>query len=245
MLRQNYENYTAENHHVWQLLFDRQMKQLPSMASMAYLEGIDAVGFVRTGIPNFDEVNKRLEKLTGWQIEVVKGLVPTKEFFELLNQKRFPSSTWLRTLAELDYLEEPDMFHDTFGHIPILSNQDFCNFLKGFSEIALEYIDNEWALKMISRLYWFTVEFGLIRDAESGLRIYGAGILSSSGESIYCLSDKPQHLPYVPEQIALTDYRIDIMQEKYFVIDSYKQLFESLPEIASVIRKYAEEPVLV
>lgn len=235
-MRQDYANYTAEDHRVWQLLFDRQMQQLPALASRAYLEGIKAIGFTRVRIPNYEETNKHLLGITGWSIEVVKGLIPNKEFFELLLSKRFPASTWLRKLEQLDYLEEPDMFHDTFGHIPMLTNQDFCNFLKGLSAIALRFLDSEVGVEMIARLYWYTVEFGLIQDAE-GLRIYGAGIISSSGESVYSLSNKPQKVPFNVAQIVHTPYIRDKFQEKYFVIDSYKQLYESLPHLESILEQ--------
>ncbi len=235
-MRQDYSKYTPEDHYVWQLLFDRQMRQLPSLASKAYLEGIQAIGFTRESIPNYEETNRRLMAISGWSIEVVKGLIPNKEFFELLLTKRFPASTWLRKLEQLDYLEEPDMFHDTFGHIPMLTNLDFCDFLKGLSAIALRFLDNELGIEMIARLYWYTVEFGLIQDPE-GLKIYGAGILSSSGESVYSLSDKPKKVPFDVEQIVHTPYIRDKFQEKYFVIHSYKELYDSLPTLERVLEE--------
>jgi len=235
-MQQDYAGYTAEDHQVWQLLFDRQMTQLPTLASRAYLEGIKAIGFTPERIPNYEQTNKRLMSITGWSIEVVKGLIPNKEFFELLLTKRFPASTWLRTLAQLDYLEEPDMFHDTFGHIPMLTNHDFCGFLKGLSEIALRFLDSEIGVEMIARLYWYTVEFGLIQDPE-GLKIYGAGIISSSGESIYSLSDKPQRTPFDVNIIVNTPYIKDKFQEKYFVISSYKELYKSLPTLEKILEQ--------
>jgi phenylalanine-4-hydroxylase len=235
-MRQDYAKYTAEDHHVWQLLFDRQMQQLPMLASKAYLDGIKAIGFVREHIPNYEETNRHLQGITGWRIEVVKGLIPNKEFFELLLTKRFPASTWLRKLEQLDYLEEPDMFHDTFGHIPMLTNHDFCDFLKGLSAIALRFLDSELGVEMIARLYWYTVEFGLIQDPE-GLRIYGAGIISSSGESVYSLGNKPKKAPFDIEEIVHTPYIRDKFQEKYFVISSYKQLYESLPDLENILEQ--------
>jgi phenylalanine-4-hydroxylase len=244
MLRQEYDKYTAEDFKVWQMLFDRQMNLLPPLASKAYLEGIHAMNFNSNEIPNFNEINKLLASKTGWQVEVVAGLIPQKEFFEHLQAQKFPATTWLRKLHELDYLEEPDMFHDVFGHLPLLTNQDFCNFLKAFSIISLKYIDNPTAIKLLGRLYWFTVEFGLI-EKEDGLKIYGAGILSSSGESVFCLGDEPKRYEFDVEKIMLTDYYIDHFQDKYFVIKSYKQLFDSLPEIERVLEKYATEESLV
>lgn len=233
---QEYENYTEEDFLVWKTLFERQMKQLPCLADDAYLKGIKAIGFTADKIPNFDAMNERLRGITGWSVAVVKGLIPNKEFFELLNGCQFPSSTWLRKMEELDYLEEPDMFHDIYGHIPLLADQNFCNFLQGLSTIALKHIENEWAIEVLSRLYWYTVEFGLI-NTDKGLRIYGAGILSSSGESVYSLSDKPEQVPYSIAEIFKTPYIKDKFQEKYFVIDSYKQLYESLPEIEAILEQ--------
>jgi phenylalanine-4-hydroxylase len=244
MLRQEYDKYTAEDFKVWQMLFDRQMNLLPPLASKAYFEGISAMNFNRNEIPNFNEINKLLASKTGWQVEVVAGLIPQKEFFEHLQAQKFPATTWLRKLHELDYLEEPDMFHDVFGHLPLLANQDFCDFLKAFSTISLRYIDNPTAIKLLGRLYWFTVEFGLI-EKEDGLKIYGAGILSSSGESVFCLGNEPKRYEFDVEKIMLTDYYIDHFQDKYFVIKSYKQLFDSLPEIERVLEKYATEESLV
>jgi phenylalanine-4-hydroxylase len=239
-MTQEYEKYTAQDLLVWQLLFDQQMQQLPGLASPAYLEGIEKVGFTRDRIPHFAEVNARLAQATGWRVEVVKGLIPNKEFFELLKNRQFPASTWLRKLDQLAYLEEPDMFHDVFGHVPLLSNQDFCDFLAGLSQVALRFIDSELAIELISRLYWYTVEFGLIQD-QNGLKIYGAGILSSQGESVYCLGDQPQRVPFDVAQIVGTPYIKEKFQEKYFVVHSYRQLFDSLPELAQVIERHVIE----
>jgi phenylalanine-4-hydroxylase len=239
-MQQDYSKYTPEDQKVWQLLFDRQITILPQLASKAYLEGIKAIGFTRDYIPNYQDTNKHLMGISGWSIEVVTGLIPNKEFFELLLTNRFPASTWLRKLENLDYLEEPDMFHDTFGHIPMLTNLDFCNFLKGLSAIALRFLDNELGVEMIARLYWYTVEFGLIQDPE-GLRIYGAGILSSNGESVYSLSEEPAKVPFEVEEIVHTPYIRDKFQEKYFVIQSYKELYDSLP----ILEKILEEETMM
>ncbi len=235
-MKQIYEKYTPQDHQVWQLLFERQMKQLPELASPAYLAGIEKAGLVGAKIPDFVEMNERLMKITGWQVTEVGGLIPNKDFFELLARKKFPSSTWLRKLEQLEYLEEPDMFHDVFGHVPLLTNHDFCGFLKGLSEIALQVIDSDGAIENISRIYWYTVEFGLIKEEK--LLIYGAGILSSGGESTYSLKSKiPTRLPYDVKTIADTPYIKDKFQLQYFVIESYRQLFDSLSEIEKEIIK--------
>lgn len=232
---QEYDKYVAEDHEVWSILYSRMMEILPRYSSQAYLDGIQDVGLAGDRIPNFDECNVKLSKKTGWNIYVVPGLIDNKPFFEHLSNREFPSSTWLRKKSQLEYLEEPDMFHDIFGHVPLLANLHFANFLKELATIALEHIENDWAVEILSRLYWYTVEFGLIREGE-GLKVYGAGILSSSGETQYSIdSDIPQRMPYDVKKIFQTPYIKDKFQEQYFVIDSYEQLFKSLPEIRSIL----------
>jgi len=230
-MKQSYQKYTEADQQVWQLLFERQMKQLPTIASSAYLEGIEKVGFVADHIPNFEiETNPRLRTLTGWEVEVVTGLIPQKDFFELLANRKFPASTWLRKTNQLDYLEEPDMFHDTFGHVPLLTNQDFCDFMGNLSRIALQWLDVPEAIAQIGRLYWYTVEFGLIQE-KGQLKIYGGGIISSAGESVHCLSDAIPKVSFDVQRLLNTPYHIDQFQDHYFVIDSYEQLYRSTPDI--------------
>jgi phenylalanine-4-hydroxylase len=235
-LKQDYEAYTAEDFHVWQLLFDRQIVNLPNAASKAYLEGIEVVNFTADQIPNFADINKRLADSTGWSIQVVPGLIDDDLFFGLLANKKFPSSTWLRKMEQLDYLEEPDMFHDAFAHMPLLSNAPYVEFLQQLSAIALRHIDNKYAIELLSRIYWFTIEFGLIRE-DGNLRIYGAGILSSAGETQFSLSEEPQHYPYDVQKIMNTAYWKDKFQDKYFIIESYEQLYHSIPEIERVLEE--------
>lgn len=238
-MKQVYENYTNEDHRVWQILFDRQIKNLPKSASIAYLEGLQKVNFTRKEIPDFEKTNKVLKELTGWKLVAVEGIVDDQLFFQLLSEKKFPATTWLRTMEELDYLEEPDMFHDVFAHVPLLVNQPFVDFLEALSAIALEHVNNTWAIQLISRVYWFTVEFGLIRE-NNEIRIYGAGILSSAGETKYSLSKEPIHGRYDVKKILNTSYRKDAFQEKYFIIESYGQLFNS----TAIVRKELEAKLL-
>ncbi|MBC7569831.1 MAG: phenylalanine 4-monooxygenase [Spirosoma sp.] len=235
-MTQQYDTYTPDDQAVWELLFRRQMDRLPGRASQAYMDGIVTTGFPNVRIPDFErDLNPRLLPITGWRVVAVPGLIDNHEFFELMANRQFPATTWLRTRDQLDYLPEPDMFHDTFGHVPVLTNQPFCNFLAALSRIALRFVDHPEAVDMISRLYWYTVEFGLIRE-DGELRIYGGGILSSPGETVYALeSDVPQRLPYNVQTLLQTPYIIDHFQEKYFVIDSYEQLFDSIPEIEAVL----------
>lgn len=230
--------YTPNEQAVWRLLFERQMAQLPGKASQAYLDGISATGFRADRIPDFErDLNPRLQALTGWQVFGVEGLIPNREFFELMANRCFPATTWLRQPEQLEYLPEPDMFHDTFGHVPMLSNQAFCDFLEALSQIALHHIESEEAIALISRLYWYTVEFGLIREGNA-LRIYGGGILSSLGETTYSLfSPEPRRIPYDVETLLKTPYVIDHFQEQYFVIDSYEQLYQSVSQIETTLEE--------
>ena len=236
-LTQNYAKYTAEDFDVWRVLFNRQMEILPATASQEYLDGLNRIGFSAEKIPDYALTNDILKKRTGWQIHVVPGLIDNKPFFELMQAKNFCASTWLRRRDQLDYLEEPDMFHDIFGHVPLLTNQAVCHYLEELARIALRFVEHEAAVEYIARLYWYTVEFGLIR--ENGiLKIYGAGILSSSGESDYSLhSEVPLRLPYNIKKIFDTPYIKDHYQNQYFVIESYNVLFNSIPQIESELEK--------
>ncbi|HHP7241939.1 MAG TPA: phenylalanine 4-monooxygenase [Cyclobacteriaceae bacterium] len=237
-MRQIYENYTAEDQKVWKILFERQIIKLPDAASKDHLRGLEKINFTADRIPNFEETNEILTKLTGWKLAVVPGIVPDYTFFQLMSNRNFPATTWLRKIDELDYLQEPDMFHDVFAHVPLLTNQNFVNFLEELSKIGLEYTGDDYAIEILSRIYWFTVEFGLIRE-NGRLRIYGAGILSSAGETEFCLSDKPLHFEFNVKQIAETEYRKDIFQDRYFIIDSYEQLYNSIPAIRDTVKNMA------
>jgi phenylalanine-4-hydroxylase len=241
---QEYEKYTEEDHKVWSILYAEQMQQLPAIAAKDYLNGIKKVKFEPKKIPRFEVINEALAEATGWCVYVVPGLIPNKPFFEHLSKKEFPATTWLRTMAQLKYLEEPDMFHDIFGHVPLLSEAFFADYLNGLSNIILKYVENPYAVELMARLYWYTVEFGLIRE-DNEVKIYGAGILSSTGESVFSVSNQATHLPFDVNHIMDTPYIKDKFQAQYFVIDSYKQLFDSLPLIEQIIQKVVEEGIVV
>jgi len=231
---QEYSAYTDEDFAVWKLLYTRQMEILPQLAAKEYLAALERVNFTADRIPDFDEVNKLLEEYTGWKIDVVPHIIPNEEFFPKLECRTFGATTWLRKMSELDYLEEPDMFHDVFGHVPLLSNTTFCAFFHGLSKIAVKHIDNPQILEKLGRMYWFTIEFGLIRES-GDLKIYGAGIMSSHGETKYSVSSQPTHLPFDVETVLNTTYNNMVIQDKYFVIDSFEQLFDSLGEIERIV----------
>jgi phenylalanine-4-hydroxylase len=234
--------YTPAEQAVWKTLFERQMALLPGRASRAYMDGILATGFPNSRIPDFErDLNPRLLPKTGWRVVPVPGLIDNRTFFELMADRRFPATTWVRHANQLDYIQEPDMFHDTFGHVPVLTNQAFCDFLGALSRIALSHIESQEAIDMISRLYWYTVEFGLIRE-NGNLRIYGGGILSSPGETVYALeSPIPIRRLYDVQTLLETPYMIDRFQEQYFVIESYEQLYESVPIIERALSMSIEQ----
>jgi phenylalanine-4-hydroxylase len=238
-MKQIFENYTDEDRLVWLTLFDRQIKNLKGKVSAAFLTSLQTVEFRRDTMPDFRRLDQILGARTGWSMEVVPTIIPQKQFFELLALKKFPATTWLRKMTELDYLEEPDMFHDVFGHVPLLSNESYTAFFIGMAKLALQHADNPLAIELIGKVYWFTIEFGLIRE-ESVLKIYGAGIISSAGETLFSLSEKPQHLDFNVRDIMRSQFRTDVFQEKYYIIDSFEALYNSLPDIACVLEEELE-----
>jgi phenylalanine-4-hydroxylase len=218
-----YVNYTDEENAVWHDLYMRQMQLLPHRACKEYLEGIDALGITADRIPQIPDINSRLRTLSGWEVAPVPALIDFQAFFELMANKKFPAATFIRTREELDYLQEPDIFHEIFGHCPLITLPVYADFMYEYAKLGLKA--NHKDRVMLARLYWFTVEFGLIQTND-GLRIYGGGILSSNGESKYCLdSDIPlrKHLETI--EAFRTPYRIDIFQPIYFVINDLAELF--------------------
>ena len=233
---QIYSDYTSEDFQVWKTLYNRQTELLQHSASLEYLNALDVIGFSANNIPDFNEIEKALQSLTGWSLQTVPNISEQKDFFTFLSQKKFTATCWLRKMEELDYLEEPDMFHDVFGHVPLLSNKHYTDFFEGISHIALDYIDNPRAIELLGRIYWFTIEFGLIRESGE-LKVYGAGIMSSYGETKNSLSDNTEKFLFDVEHVFNSDFRTDILQERYFVIDSYEQLYTSIPEIKSKLKE--------
>ena len=220
---QNWAHYTPEDHAVWDTLFARQAKLLPGRASEAYLRGLDVLRLSKPGIPDFAELSERLMALTGWQVVAVPGLVPDDVFFEHMANRRFVAGNFIRRRDQLDYLQEPDVFHDVFGHVPMLADPRFADYLVAYGQGGLRANGMD-ALKYLARLYWYTVEFGLVAEPE-GLRIYGAGIVSSFAESRFALEDaSPNRIGFDLERVMRTEYRIDDFQQNYFVIPSFDAL---------------------
>ncbi len=227
---QPFDRYSAIDHAVWQQLYTRQTALLRGRVCEPFLAGIDRLGLAPDRIPDFDALSETLMRATGWRIVAVPGLVPDEVFFDHLAHRRFPVTWWMRGPDQLDYLQEPDCFHDLFGHVPLLSDPVFADYIQLYGAQGLA-AGRLGMLPMLARLYWYTVEFGLIRDsaAAGGLRIYGAGIASSRTESIYSLeSDAPNRLAFDLERVVGTRYRIDTVQKTYFVIDSFEQLFDAV-----------------
>jgi phenylalanine-4-hydroxylase len=228
VVEQPWADYSRSDHDVWDTLFARQCELLPGRACQEFLDGVAKFGLGDGGIPKFAEINKVLGKATGWELVAVEGLLPDEVFFDHLAHRRFPVSWWIRKPEQLDYLSEPDLFHDLFGHVPLLLNPVFADYMQAYGRGGMKaHRIGPAALMNLTRLYWYTVEFGLI-DTPQGMRIYGAGIVSSKGESIYSLdSDAPNRIGFNLERVMNTRYRIDSYQQTYFVIDSFEQLFEA------------------
>ena len=226
---QNWDNFSSDEHAIWDLLFARQAAMLPGRASDAFLRGLDVLRLERPGIPNFDELNERLMAATGWQVVAVPGLVPDDVFFDHLANRRFVSGNFIRRADQLDYLQEPDVFHDVFGHVPMLADPVFADYMQAYGKGGLRSLQFG-SLHKLARLYWYTVEFGLIRE-QGKIKIYGAGIVSSHGESVFALDDaSPNRVDFDLERIMRTEYRIDDYQQTYFVIDSFAQLLSTTVE---------------
>ena len=220
---QAWDQYTDVEHQTWLALYERQMGILPGRACDAFLRGLDALDLHGEGIPNFRVMNEKLKALTGWTVVAVPGLVPDEVFFDHLANRRFPSGQFIRKPDQLDYLQEPDIFHDVFGHVPMLTDPTFADYMEAYGKGGQRAAELGM-LQNLARLYWYTVEFGLM-ETPQGLRIYGAGIVSSRTESVFSLEDpSPNRLGFDLERVMRTLYRIDDFQQVYFVIPSLEHL---------------------
>lgn len=243
---QNWAGYTAENHEMWQHLFKRQKEVLPGRAIDMFMDSLSTLGITEDRIPKIEEINEILLKRTGWEVVCVPGLIPYEPFFELLANRKFPAGQFIRTPENMDYIQEPDIFHDVFGHVPLLADPTFADYVEAFGHGGVKATGLD-AVEEIFRLYWFTVEFGLIRQDDK-TRIYGAGILSSPTESVFCLeSDSPHHIKFDVKRIMRTHNHIDDFQENYFVIDSFKELFDSTakPDFTPYYKEIKQKPLIM
>ena len=241
VVEQPWDQYSAEDHATWATLFRRQNELLQGRACREFVDNQRRFGMSAEAIPRFDELNEVLARATGWQLVGVEGLLPELTFFDHLANRRFPVTWWIRRPDQIDYLAEPDLFHDLFGHVPLLLNPMFADYMQAYGAggVRAHGISAE-ALANLTRLYWYTVEFGLIRQDDE-LRIYGAGIVSSKGESIHCLeSAAPNRIGFDLERIMRTRYRIDTYQKTYFVIDGFEQLMNATrPDFAPLYQRLA------
>ena len=244
MLTQQYHLYTSTEQATWFVLYNRQLEAVKKFAYSNFMPGIRQLGFTANAIPNFDLVNKRLSNTTGWSLYAVPGLIENQFFFEQIHEKKFGATTWMRKPEQIDYLEEPDMFHDVFGHVPLLADPLICDFLYRLASVAKRCHYKEEVIEAIARIYWYTIEFGLVKENDE-LKIYGAGILSSIGETSYCLSEKATLVPFDLEQILQTPYIKDSFQEKYFVLESMKQLKDILSELEFELEIYSASIALL
>jgi phenylalanine-4-hydroxylase len=240
---QDYARYSADDQDIWRTLFKRQLPLAEKYAAPEVLHGMATLGTSPDCIPDFAQCNRILRDLTGWQIVAVPGLIPEQHFYAHLARRQFPVSVWIRNRNELDYLQEPDLFHDFFGHVPLLTNPVFAKFMQAYGEAGPKAESHD-AIKMLARLYWYTVEFGLMQTA-AGLRVYGAGILSSKGETIFSIeSMAPHRVAFDLVRVMRTDYLIDDYQKTYFVLDSFEQLFHAGydTDFAPIYARYANAP---
>ena len=232
-VEQRWDRYTADEHALYRRLFERQSKLVPRYAIPEWIDAIAGLDAARE-IPRFAEVSTKLRRTTGWEIVAVPGLIPDEAFFTHLANRRFPVTVWLRKPEEFDYIVEPDVFHDFFGHVPLLFDATYADHLYEYGKGGLKAMRLD-AVKFLARLYWYTIEFGLMQTP-AGVRAYGAGLLSSGGELRYCVEDpKPERLPFDLERIMTTEYQIDRYQDRYFVIDSFAHLMrETAPDFTPI-----------
>jgi phenylalanine-4-hydroxylase len=242
-LDQDWGRYTAEEHALWRRLYTRQSALVPRYACPEYLHVLARLDCA-DGVPRFDRVSRDLRAATGWEIVAVPGLIPDPEFFAHLAARRFPVTVWLRRPEEIDYIVEPDVFHDFYGHVPLLFEPSYADHVQAYGAGGLKALGLD-ALDMLARLYWYTIEFGLIRTRD-GLRAYGAGLLSSGGELAYCVDDpSPRRVAFDLERVLRTEYRIDAYQPTYFVVDSFAALArETAPDFTPVYERVRRLPAL-
>jgi phenylalanine-4-hydroxylase len=237
---QGWDGYSEAEHQVWITLYERQAKMLEGRACEPFLKGLEALDLHRSGIPDFARINAELDRLTGWSVVAVPGLVPDEVFFDHLANRRFPAGQFIRKPQELDYLQEPDIFHDVFGHVPMLTDPVFADYMAAYGRGGQRALQRG-QLANLARLYWYTVEFGLLQTP-AGVRIYGAGIVSSRAESIFALDDpSPNRLGFDLERVMRTPYRIDDFQQVYFVIPSLRALLDAtLQDFAPIYDRLAK-----
>ncbi len=228
---QSWDGYTDENHAVWSMLYERRMRELQDTGSRLFLEGAERIGLRADAVPDLQAVNARLAPLTGWNAVPVTGFIPAADFFRCLAHRRFPTTVIVRPREQLEYLPEPDIFHDVFGHVPLHADPAFASFLQRFGEVALRARSEEETQQM-ARLFWFTVEFGLVREA-GGVRVYGSGLISSAGDAANALGPRCERRAFTLDAVIAQPFEIDHFQDVLFVAENFEQLFEAVDTMAN------------
>lgn len=227
-IQQRWSDYTAEQHDVWGLLYQRRMKQLATDGSRVFLDGAKVIGLRQDRVPDLKDVNARLSRMTGWNAVPVSGFLPAREFFQCLSVRRFPTTIIVRTREQMDYLPEPDIFHDVFGHVPLHADPAFADFLQRYGKIASAARDDADVVRM-TRLFWFTVEFGLVRE-DGRTKVYGSGLISSHGDAANALGPKCERRPFSLDAVFNQHFEIDHLQDVLFEVESFDQLFAAVQE---------------
>ena len=230
---QDWSRYTEEDHEVWSLLFNRRMGELERTGCSVFLRGAEFIGLQPDRVPDLAPLNLKLRRLTGWQAVPVGGFIPARDFFRSLAVRRFPTTITVRPKDSLEYIPEPDIFHDVFGHVPLHADTVFADFLQQFGEVASRARTDEEITQM-ARLFWFTVEFGLINEEEQ-VKLYGSGLISSVGDSANALGPKCERRPFSLEAVIRQPFEIDHFQNVLFVIESFDQLYEAVATMRGVI----------
>lgn len=229
LIEQNWGKYTPQDHKTWGTLYNRQLETLKGKICQEYLDGLKTLHLTPDEVPNYEKMNRYLRAATGWEVLPVPGLIASRPFFSMLANKQFPAGTFIRTPEQLDYLEEPDIFHDVFGHVPLLSNPAYANYMQEYGKGGLLAMDHK-GVKYLARLNWYTIEFGLILSG-GDFKVYGAGIMSSFGEAKYVMNNaSPNVLKFNLERVLRTGYYIDDFQATYFAINSFDALFKECVE---------------
>jgi phenylalanine-4-hydroxylase len=228
LIRQDWSAYTAEEHDVWSILYRRRMAELERTGSRVFLDGAEAIGLRPDAVPDLEDVNRRLAPRTGWSAVPVGGFIPAREFFGSLAQRRFPTTIIVRPREQLDYLPEPDIFHDVFGHVPLHADAVFADFLQEFGRMAARAEGDDQVTAM-ARLFWFTVEFGLVRE-DGEVKVYGSGLISSAGDAANALGPACDRRPFSLDAVMAQPFEIDRFQDVLFVVETFEQLFEAVEE---------------
>ncbi len=245
IVEQRWSNYSQADHNTWKTLYNRQLEILRDHICAEYLEGLRTLHLGAEVVPDFEQMNRHLRAATGWEVLPVPGLIASKPFFTMLSNKQFPAGTFIRTPEQLDYLEEPDIFHDVFGHVPLLTNPAYASYMQEYGRAGLAALEQK-GIKFLARLNWHTIEFGLIGGGKD-IKIYGAGIISSFGETKYVIHDPSANfVQFDLERVLRTGYYIDDFQATYFVISSFDTLFEKMAQTAfsSLYQEYRTKPTL-